>query len=348
MLPTDQLVHFRQALLRWFSIQQRDLPWRRTRDPYAIWISEIMLQQTRVAAVVPYYDRFLERFPDFQSLAEAPEQELLAYWSGLGYYYRARNLQHAAQQMRDAGAFPQQYSAIRQLPGIGDYTAAAIASIGFDQPHAVVDGNVFRVLSRIFADSTDIASVSGKRHFRAIADELLDRTQPGAFNQSMMELGAVVCLPKNPQCLVCPVSEWCRARQMGTQADFPVKIVSRKSVQEQRTLFWVERDNQILAWRRPSTSRLMPGFWELPERVQLPDATPLHKLGSFRHGITFHNYLFEVWTAALPDASSACEWIHLSDLHRLPSSTVLKKGARVANVARQRAATARSAAASSS
>lgn len=328
MLIPEQSTNFRRALLDWFSTQQRDLPWRRTRDPYAIWISEIMLQQTRVAVVIPYYERFLARFPDFRSLAEASEQELLACWSGLGYYYRARNLQKAAQQMQMSGAFPNEYSAIRALPGIGDYTAAAVSSISFDLPHAVLDGNVFRVLSRIFADSTNIASVTGKRHFAELADALLDKAQPGAFNQATMELGAVVCLPKNPQCLVCPVSEWCRARQTGTQSEFPVKIVPRKSVQEQRILLWVERDDRILAWQRPATSRLMPGFWELPEREQLPHALPIRKLGSFRHGITFHNYIFEVWAADPPNAVNACDWIDVSNLSQLPVSTVFKKAMR--------------------
>jgi A/G-specific adenine glycosylase len=346
LLPTEHLRSFRQALLDWFSTQQRELPWRRTRDPYAIWISEIMLQQTRVAAVIPYFERFLARFPDFLTLAEAPEHELLAHWSGLGYYYRARNLQKAAQRMRESGAFPQEYSAIRELPGIGDYTAAAISSISFDLPHAVVDGNVLRVVSRIFADPANIGSVSGKKHFSALADTLLDRAHPGTFNQAMMELGAVVCLPKNPHCLVCPVSEWCRARQAATQANFPVKIVPRKSVNEKRTLFWVQQDDRILAWQRPSTSRLMPGFWELPENEQLPGAKLLHPLGSFRHGITFHNYVFELWAASVPGISNTCAWVNLADLKRLPVSTVLKKSVRLA-AAHQRQATVRSPVASS-
>jgi A/G-specific adenine glycosylase len=288
--------------------------------------------------VIPYYERFMARFPDFQSLAEAPEAELLAYWSGLGYYYRARNLQKAARKLREVGMFPNEYSAIRELAGVGDYTAAAISSIGFDLPHAVLDGNVFRVLSRIAADSTNIASVAGKRHFARLADTLLDRARPGAFNQAMMELGATVCLPKNPQCLVCPVSALCQSRQAGTQADFPVKILPRKSVQEHRTLFWIERDDRILAWQRPPKSRLMPGFWELPEREQLPGASALLKLGSFRHGITFHKFVFEVWATPVPDSLAVCDWLALSDLRRLPVSTVLRKAVRVAQAAHREAA----------
>ena len=347
LLPAEQLQSFRNALLSWFAIYQRDLPWRHTRDPYAIWISEIMLQQTRVAAVIPYYERFLARFPDFNSLAEAPEQELLSYWAGLGYYYRARNMQKAAQQMCEAGTFPRDHTAIRELPGIGDYTAAAINSIGFDAPHAVVDGNVLRVLSRIGADPTNIASATGKRHFTELANALLDPAQPGAFNQAVMELGAVVCLPKNPHCLVCPVSEWCRARQHASQREFPVKIIPRKSVSETRRLFWVEHDSRILAWQRASTSHLMPGFWELPENEQLPDAQLLLRLGSFRHGITFHNYVFELWTASVPSGSSICHWLDLAHLKTLPASTVLKKAVRLVSKMERPKATARSATASS-
>src|SRR5581483_7031740 len=162
-LSATEIERFRACLLLWFDAHKRDLPWRRTRDPFAIWLSEIMLQQTRVAAVIPYYERFLNRFPNFEELATAPEPELLAYWSGLGYYYRARNLQLAARRMRDAGMFPASYAEIRRLPGVGDYTAAAVASIGFNLPHAVLDGNVFRVLSRIFDDRTDIAGGHGRK-----------------------------------------------------------------------------------------------------------------------------------------------------------------------------------------
>ena len=347
LLTEDQTTHFREALLRWFSTQQRDLPWRRTRDPYAIWVSEIMLQQTRVAAVIPFYKRFLKRFPNFRTLAQAPESDLLACWSGLGYYYRARNLQKAAVRMQEAGGFPTGYEGIRELPGIGDYTAAAISSISFDIPRAVLDGNVFRVLSRIFADATNIASVTGKRHFSAIAQGLLDPANPGTFNQAVMELGATVCLPKNPQCLVCPVTEWCRARQLGTQSSLPVKIVPRKSVQEQRILFWIERGGHVLGWQRPPTSRLMPGFWELPERTQLPNAELVQKLGSFRHGITFHSYVFDLWTAKMPADTGDCQWIHIQKRGGVPVSTIFNKAARLAGCVAESKATVKSAPASS-
>ncbi len=320
-----KIASFRQHLLRWFALNQRDLPWRHTRDPYAIWISEIMLQQTRVAAVIPYYERFLARFPDIQTLAEAPEPDLLARWAGLGYYHRARNLQRAARIMISAGGFPATYDELRKLPGIGDYTAAAIASIGLGLPHAVLDGNVLRVLSRVFDDATSIDSVNGRARFARLAAEILDREQPGAFNQAMMELGATICLPKNPQCLICPVSASCQARQNGSQSDRPVKSGPQKQVREKRVAYWIERDGKLLLWQRSSGSRLMPGFWELPEPGQLPGVVAGRKLGSFRHGITFHNYRFEVLEAAPPDDCGPCQWIARDTLDRMPASTVLRK-----------------------
>jgi A/G-specific adenine glycosylase len=269
MLSTSEIGQFRRNLLEWFARHRRDLPWRRTRDPYAIWISEIMLQQTRVSAVIPYYERFLARFPNFQALAEAAEPHLLAHWAGLGYYYRARNLQKAARLMCELGRFPSTHDEIRRLPGIGDYTASAIASIAFRLPHAVLDGNVFRVLSRVHNDATNIASAAGRQHFRDRANTMLDRSDPGAFNQALMELGATLCLPHNPQCLVCPVASLCRSRQSGTQNSLPVKIVERKSEQEQRTVYWIEQNGGVLLWQRAPDSRLMPGFWELREPALL-------------------------------------------------------------------------------
>jgi len=182
----------RTKLTRWYARTKRDLPWRRTRDPYAIWISEIMLQQTRVAAVIPYYERFLRRFPDAAALAEASEQELLAMWSGLGYYSRARNLQKAARQMVERGTFPNDYASLRELAGVGDYTAAAIASIAFGLPHAVVDGNVRRVIARVIND--------GHANPQELADRLLDQRDPARWNQAVMERGATSCLPREPLC----------------------------------------------------------------------------------------------------------------------------------------------------
>ncbi|MBV9759920.1 MAG: A/G-specific adenine glycosylase [Acidobacteriaceae bacterium] len=327
----DELTEFRGNLLDWFSKHRRDLPWRRTADPYAIWISEIMLQQTRVAAVIPYYERFLERFPTIDALACAEESELLAHWAGLGYYYRARNLQKAAQAMRAHGGFPTTYAEIRRLPGVGDYTASAVASIAFALPHAVLDGNVLRVLSRVDEDATNIASLPGRKHFAQLANAKLDGTRPGAFNQAMMELGATVCLPGNPQCLLCPVARLCRARASGRQRELPVKLVERRSVEEHRTVFWIERRGSVLLWQREASSRLMPGFWELPEQAHVSGLLAGRKLGSFRHAITFHNYRFDLVETQPPDAIGSCRWVALDTLASLPLSTVLRKAKRIAD-----------------
>jgi A/G-specific adenine glycosylase len=327
-LSEREIKQFRRDLLCWFAIHQRALPWRETSDPYRIWVSEIMLQQTRVAAVIPYYHRFLERFPDFRALASAPEPELLTYWGGLGYYYRARNMQQAARLMCERGSFPETYEEIRDLPGVGDYTAAAVSSIAYDLPHAALDGNVSRVLSRVWNERTNIASGVGRRRFAALAQELLDTEHPGAFNQAMMELGATICLPKNPQCLLCPVAQLCRGRANGMQNELPVKAVRAAIVQERRVVFWIEKEGAVLLWQRPPTARLMPGFWELPEAIHLPGATPGATLASFRHGITFHSYSFEVLEAAAPAEIGECQWVELAHLGRLPASTIMKKARR--------------------
>src|SRR5580692_8271758 len=208
----DKLI--RRALGRWYDRSRRSLPWRESSDPYAIWISEIMLQQTRVAAVIPYYERFLKRFPNAAALAQAPEEELLTAWSGLGYYTRARNLQSAAPQIVERGSFPQTYDELRELAGVGDYTAAAVASIAFGLPHAVVDGNVRRVAARL---------TNGKGVAQEVADLLLDQRNPSRSNQAIMELGAVVCVPRDPRCGECPIAQYCEARRLGTQNEVPGK-----------------------------------------------------------------------------------------------------------------------------
>lgn len=288
-----------------------------------------MLQQTRVAAAVPYFERFLTRFPNFRSLAAASDDDLLNYWAGLGYYHRARNMRKAAELICTAGAFPDTYSEILKLPGIGDYTSAAVASIAFNQPHAAVDGNVVRVISRVFNERADPASTRGRRQFAQLANKLIDRQNPGAFNQAMMELGATICLPRNPQCLVCPVSAICSSRAAGLQDHLPTKVAKQRAVEEIRRAFWIEHEGRLLAWQRPAGSRLMPGFWELPELVHLPHIELGERLGSFRHGITVHNYRFEIYRAAPPAQLGECRWLTVTDLETLPISTVFKKAKRL-------------------
>lgn len=338
MLSESEIQLLRSRLLHWFSVNKRDLPWRRTKDPYAIWISEVMLQQTRVAAVIRYYERFLSRFPEIRALAEAPEADLLAHWAGLGYYYRARNMQKAAQQVNQAGGFPASYEAIRELPGIGDYTAAAVASIAFGLPHAVVDGNVYRVLSRVLCDRTNIAAGHARMHFTALADRLLDRGSPGSFNQAVMELGATVCLPKKPLCLLCPLAGVCKARHAGGQEALPVKIKPRRTVEATRILLWIESDGKLLLWQRPPSARLMPGFWELPEPEHIPSAQIGARVGHFGHGITIHKYRFEVHLASVPSMPEFCRWISLDDFPQLPISTVLKKAGKLVNIVKSQGA----------
>ena len=233
MPESRDLAEIRKRLLGWFRKYRRELPWRLNKDPYRIWLSEIMLQQTRVAAVIPYYERFLERFPDIRALAEAPDEEVLRLWSGLGYYSRARNLQLAAQQIvaRHGGEFPRTAEEALALPGIGSYTAAAILSIAFGAKHAVLDGNVARVLARLDAIQGDLRENGRWRSLQNAADKLLDPKSPSDWNESMMELGAMVCTPRAPQCLVCPVAESCRARRLGLTDVIPERPKRRATVE---------------------------------------------------------------------------------------------------------------------
>ena len=214
------------TLSEWFSDNKRELPWRSQPTPYFVWISEIILQQTRVSQGYDYFMRFTEKWPTLKDLAKASEEEVLKMWQGLGYYSRARNLHRCAQQMveQHGGEFPADYEALRKLQGIGDYTAAAIASIAFNLPHAVVDGNVYRVLSRLFDIDTPININEGKNLFAKLADELLDREHPGLHNQAMMEFGALQCVPKNPDCMKCPLQAHCLAFAKGTVTNRPMKL----------------------------------------------------------------------------------------------------------------------------
>jgi A/G-specific adenine glycosylase len=231
-LTASELKKFRTELLGWFATYQRNLPWRRDCDPYRIWISEIMLQQTRVAAVIPYFEKFCARFPDVRTLAEADEAEILRMWSGLGYYSRARNLQAAAQQIvrEHGGAFPSTEEHIRALRGIGKYTTNAILSIAFGKKHAVVEGNVARVAARLEALRGDLRAGSRWESLQRTADHLLSPEAPGNWNQAMMELGATICTPRSPQCLLCPVAKFCRARRLGIQELIPEKRKKRATV----------------------------------------------------------------------------------------------------------------------
>lgn len=319
-----------QLLLDWYRATRRDLPWRGTRDPWRILLSEVMLQQTRVAAVVPYYERFIERYPTPQALADAPEQELLAMWSGLGYYARARNLQRAAQAIAKLGAFPEEFEHIRELPGVGDYTAAAVASIAFGLPHAVLDGNVVRVISRLTAERGEVQSSSVRVRLQQSAQTMLDPRRPGDFNQAVMELGATVCLPRGPQCLLCPLREHCAARAEGIQHELPVKMNRRDAIKLAIELLLVEKDGRILMRQRGAHEPRLAGFWELPEPRFIPGARRTAKLGEFRHSITRHDYTVEVWQAYPVKAPKGFRWIAQDELAALPLATTARKAFAVA------------------
>jgi A/G-specific adenine glycosylase len=315
----------RRRLLAWYRQHQRDLPWRKSSDPYRIWVSEIMLQQTRVAAAIPYYDRFLKRFPGIPELASAPEQDLLAAWAGLGYYARARNLQRAAKKILELGAFPSDYVSIRALDGVGDYTAAAIASIAFDLKHAALDGNVIRVLSRLTAEPGNVASGVVRKLLQAVADRLIDPNYPGEFNQACMELGAVVCVPKDPQCAVCPLEMLCAARQLGREKELPLKVSRRSPIVLEKQILVIEKAAKILAWQRAVDSPRLASFWELPEPAQLPGARLGPRIARFRHTIVNTNYSFEVYRASAGRVPKGFHWLSAEKLDEVPLSTAAKK-----------------------
>jgi A/G-specific adenine glycosylase len=314
----------RRALLAWYRRAARALPWRATRDPYRIWVSEIMLQQTRAAAVVPYYRRFLRAFPNVERLAQASEEELLRIWSGLGYYQRARHMHRAARRILELGRFPREYDSIRALPGVGDYTAAAVASIAFNLPYAVLDGNVMRVLARLLAEQTDVRSRAAKARLRQAAETLLDPKRPGDFNQALMELGATVCLPRNPRCGDCPLQAWCRARRMGLVNRIPAKRRREAPRPSQRTLLLIERNGSLLLKRRSQPGQLQ-GFFELPEPADLPAARPGPELGRFHHAITNRRYLITVRSARAVLPEGPFLWAPEGDLRRLPLTTATRK-----------------------
>lgn len=241
------------------------MPWRETRDPYSIWVSEVMLQQTQVATVIPYYERFMVRFPTVRSLAEAPLDHLLKHWEGLGYYSRARNLQKAAQAIvaEHGGEFPQAYAAIRALPGIGDYTAGAVASIAFNQPRPAVDGNVLRVFSRWFRLSQDVTKPQTRKAVEDLATRMIPDGRAWEFNQALMELGALVCTPRRPRCEACPVEAVCRARIHGDPEAFPVKAPKAPPRPVSFAVAVLERSQEVWITQRPAKG-LLGGLWEFP------------------------------------------------------------------------------------
>lgn len=288
---------FRKKLLSWYDQNKRDLPFRRTKDPYKIWLSEIMLQQTTMSAVLPYYERFVKKHPTVESVAKTKEQNLLTLWQGLGYYSRIRHFQKACQQiLREfSGKVPRTYKELKSLQGIGDYTAAAISSICFDEPHAVVDGNVKRVLSRIFDYQVDIKSKEADEFFKKTTKNLLNLERPGDHNQAMMELGATICRPKKPLCLLCPVQKLCLAQKSNPEA-LPIKSKTNFIDVTYHSLI-IQADHKLLL-RKPAEKNLIKNMWELPslydvkksswQKLVSPkiQAKKLQKVGKIKHSIT--------------------------------------------------------------
>src|SRR5271165_934657 len=307
----------RRALLNWYGRNRRELPWRRDADPYRVWVSEIMLQQTRVAAVLDHYARFMQRFPTVQALAAARESSVLAAWSGLGYYHRARRMHEAAKVIvrERKGNFPLTAEEWRKLPGVGRYTAAAIASIAFGEAVAVVDGNVERVLVRMLGFG------EGREALWQQAERLLDRERPGDFNQALMELGATVCTPRAPQCLICPLYAWCKSR--GAEA------VPPKESRKRKQLYYAlaNKGGAVLMVQRPANASLMAGMWELPAipESQRNGNVPVAK---FRHSITETDYEVSV-IAVSPDELQTVEmdgrWFSRKQWERLALTGLTRK-----------------------
>ena len=266
MWKEKKITSFREKLLAWYDANKRDLPWRRTQDPYKIWISEIMLQQTRVDTVIPYYERFLDWFPTVADLAQAPEEKLLKAWEGLGYYSRVRNMQKAAQQIMEnhGGVFPSSYEAISQLKGIGPYTAGAIASIAFGLPEPAVDGNVMRVLARLFEVDYDIGVPTNRKIFQAMMEILIDPVRPGDFNQALMDLGSDIESPVNPRPEESPVKDFSAAYQHGTMDRYPIKAPKKKPVPVYLTAFIIKDSQGRYLLEKNEREGLLSGFWHFP------------------------------------------------------------------------------------
>ena len=256
---------FQKKLLSWFEKHQRKLPWRGIQDPYRIWVSEVMLQQTQVKKVIDYYDKFIKRFPNVEQLADSSLQDVLKVWEGLGYYARARNLHKAAIVIMEEydGEIPREYETFRKLPGVGDYSAAAVQSIAFNKPFAAVDGNIKRVLSRLFQLDVPINHAASTRVFQQKADKLLDGKHPGLFNQAMMELGATICRPQSPTCLVCPVNSFCDVFHTSSQNEYPQRHKTKAIPEYQMTAAVIYKESKVLIIQRPLNG-LLGGLWEFP------------------------------------------------------------------------------------
>ena len=343
----------RRILIDWYRANRRDLPWRRTDDPYAIWVSETMLQQTRVETVIPYYEKFLARFPDIETLADAPTDDVLGLWAGLGYYSRARNLQRAARLVRDRhdGALPDSPEALRELPGIGRYTAGAVASIAFDRPEPIVDGNVERVLTRLHGIREELKAPGTQRRLWEEAAALARGKDPGDLNQALMELGATTCTPRQPDCPACPLRRRCAARQSGNPEAFPVRARAAAPQRVTAVAGWLLRRGRVLAVRRGEG--LLSGLWELPGNVIARNAAPraallraltervgltvpgAEHIGSVDHAFTHRRLRLHVFRCDTPrgrvrlSGFQEHRWLSPEGIEELPQGRLTRKALRL-------------------
>lgn len=321
----DGQVFFTTSVLNWYLENKRDLPWRNTTDPYCIWLSEVMLQQTRVQQGLPYYLRFIRAFPTVHHLAAARLQQVLRLWQGLGYYTRARNLHACARQVvkHQGGAFPRQYEQLLRLPGIGPYTAAAIASIAYQQPVAVVDGNVYRVLARFFNIRVPINSTAGKKTFNRLANQLVDRRQPGEYNQAVMELGALVCTPANPLCHACPLQQHCAAFLQNQWNKLPVKT-NKRHARIRYLYYLVFKANKKIYLRKRTGNDIWQGLYDFYAVETRRPHKPEKILTGCGIGEAAIQQISPRYTHHLTHQKIVARFIEITDLSKLPSEGNLR------------------------
>lgn len=313
-----------QGLLEWYAACRRDLPWRRDRQPYRVWVSEVMLQQTRVEAVIPYYERFLAALPTVEALAAAPEEQLLKLWEGLGYYSRVRNLQKAAQEIVRRGDFPRTAAELKKLSGFGDYTSGAVASIAFGERTPAVDGNVLRVWARMEAVPDSIRMPSVRRQCaRDVLDAMPEGADPGDYNQALMELGATVCVPRQPRCGACPVRAHCKAYAEGEQEDYPVSGPKPAKVEEEFDVYLIVQEGKALVRRRPARG-LLAGLWEFPHGIAGVRVRPGGLAVEVRHVFTHKIWVMHGVYADLTGPAEG-EWVDAAALRALPMASAMEK-----------------------
>ena len=335
----------KEALLAWYETNRRSLPWRLTSDPYRIWVSEVMLQQTQVKAAIPYYEAFIERFPTVEALAAASIDDVLALWSGLGYYRRARQLHAAARRIVELGSFPASSAKLQELPGIGPYTAAAVASMAFGKQEPVLDGNVERVLSRRLGLDQDPKRAAARKKLLEAGARLLDAANPGDSNQALMEIGATICRPRGPRCGSCPLARGCKGRLSGDPERFPPPRRRRAVEQTELTVAVAKEKNRVLLFRRPEDNGLLAGLWELPNVPRASALATMEKaLGEryggrwkleqvgdrVRHHITHHALVLHVHRARFSAGDAVREgpeavWVSTAEMADYPLSSAVEK-----------------------